>query len=47
VGSYPAGASWVGVLDMAGNVYEWVADWYDADYYDSSPVANPAGPTSG
>ena len=47
VGSYPAGASWVGALDMAGNVYEWVADWYDADYYDSSPAANPAGPAVG
>ena len=47
VGSYPAGASWVGALDMAGNVWEWVADWYDADYYDSSPAANPAGPASG
>ena len=47
VGSYPAGASWVGALDMAGNVWEWVADWYDRDYYDISPAANPAGPASG
>lgn len=47
VGSFPGGASWVGALDMAGNVYEWVADWYQPDYYDSAPAANPAGPPSG
>ena len=45
VGSFPAGASWVGALDMAGNVWEWVADWYGRDYYASSPVADPRGPS--
>ena len=47
VGSYPAGASPYGALDMAGNVAEWVADWYDKDYYAVSPYANPTGPSSG
>ncbi len=44
VGSYPAGASPYGALDMAGNVLEWVNDWYDDDYYDISPANNPPGP---
>ena len=47
VGSYPAGASPYGALDMAGNVWEWVADWYDANYYAVSPARNPTGPDSG
>jgi formylglycine-generating enzyme required for sulfatase activity/predicted Ser/Thr protein kinase len=47
VGSYPAGASPYGALDMAGNVAEWVADWYDPDYYPVSPASNPTGPESG
>ena len=47
VGSYPAGASQYKALDMAGNVYEWVNDWYDGSYYSSSPYNNPPGPEMG
>jgi formylglycine-generating enzyme required for sulfatase activity len=45
VGSYRDGASWVGALDLAGNVWEWVADWYGE--YLSEPQENPIGPSTG
>jgi formylglycine-generating enzyme required for sulfatase activity len=47
VGSYPAGASPYGALDMAGNMWEWTADYYSADYYSKSLVNNPQGPDTG
>jgi serine/threonine-protein kinase len=47
VGSYPDGASPYGALDMAGNVSEWVYDWWDITYYTHSPARNPTGPATG
>jgi formylglycine-generating enzyme required for sulfatase activity len=47
VGSFPAGASWVGAEDMAGNAMEWVGDWLDVAYYRLGEAVDPAGPGSG
>ena len=49
-GQTPAGgdmANGYGLYDMAGNVWEWCNDWYDSDYYESSPYTNPPGPPGG
>ena len=47
VGKFPLGQSFYGALDMAGNVGEWVNDWYSETYYQNSPSVNPLGPSTG
>jgi formylglycine-generating enzyme required for sulfatase activity len=47
VGSFPDDVSPYGLLDAAGNAAEWVADWWDPEYYTRSPARNPTGPASG
>jgi iron(II)-dependent oxidoreductase len=47
VGSFLDGASPCGALDLAGNLSEIVADWFDPDYYAKGPSRNPTGPAEG
>jgi sulfatase modifying factor 1 len=47
VNQYEFGQSPYGAYEMAGNVWEWVQDWYDDSYYKNSPAKNPTGPSNG
>jgi formylglycine-generating enzyme required for sulfatase activity len=46
-GTFPSGASWIGALDVAENVWEWVNDLYDRDYKSSPTTTNSTEPESG
>ena len=47
IGTYESGISFYGIHNMGGNVAEWTADYYGADYYKNSPSQDPSGPASG
>ena len=47
VGDHPLGRSPAGIHDLAGNLYEWVSDWYDDAFYATPPTRNPRGPVEG
>jgi hypothetical protein len=47
IGSFPSGISPYGLFDADSNVWQWVLNWYDADYYGQSPRDNPSGPEVG
>ncbi len=47
VGSFPGGRAATGLWDLAGNVAEFCADWYDSSYYATSPTVDPTGPAGG
>jgi formylglycine-generating enzyme required for sulfatase activity len=47
VGDHPQGRSPYGIHDLAGNLYEWVSDWYDDLFYQTPPTRNPRGPSNG
>lgn len=47
VDSHPGDISPYGILGLSGGVFEWVHDWYGADYYNQSPALNPTGPVNG
>jgi formylglycine-generating enzyme required for sulfatase activity len=47
VWEYPNGTGGYGTMQQSGNVWEWCADWYEADYYGKSPAKDPEGPNGG